>query len=43
MDFVSDRLVHLSFADAQAALSNIARSRLLWLLATSFPSVDTQR
>ena len=34
-----DCLVHLSFADAQAALSNIARSGAGWLLATSFPSV----
>ncbi|HBT22693.1 MAG TPA: hypothetical protein DEA68_08655, partial [Verrucomicrobiales bacterium] len=30
---------HLSFADARAALSNIARSGAGWLLATSFPSV----
>ena len=34
-----DCLVHLSFADAQAALSNTARSGAGWLLATSFPSV----
>ena len=34
-----DCIVHLSFADAQAALSNIARSGAGWLLATSFPSV----
>ena len=34
-----DCLVHLSFADAQAALSNIVRSGAGWLLATSFPSV----
>ena len=34
-----DCLVHLSFADAQAALSNIVRSGTGWLLATSFPSV----
>ncbi|MDP6679687.1 MAG: class I SAM-dependent methyltransferase [Verrucomicrobiota bacterium] len=34
-----DCLVHLSFADAQAALANIARSGAAWLLTTSFPGV----
>ena len=34
-----DCLVHLSFADAQAALANIARSGAKWLLTTSFPGV----
>ena len=34
-----DCLVHLSFADAQAALANIARSGAKWLLTTSFPDV----
>lgn len=34
-----DCLVHLSFADAQAALSNIARSGVRWLLTTSFPGI----
>ena len=34
-----DCLVHLSFADAQIALSNIARSEAKWLLTTSFPNV----
>ena len=32
-----DCLVHLSFADAASALSNIRRSRCRWLLATTFP------
>ena len=34
-----DCLVHLSFADAQAALANIARSGAKWLLTTNFPGV----
>ena len=34
-----DCLVHLSFADAQLALSNIARSEAKWFLTTSFPHV----
>ena len=34
-----DCLVHLSFADVQAALANIARSGAKWLLTTSFPGV----
>ncbi|MDP7049702.1 MAG: class I SAM-dependent methyltransferase [Verrucomicrobiota bacterium] len=34
-----DCLVHLSFADAQAALANAARSGAKWLLTTSFPGV----
>jgi len=34
-----DCLVHLSLADAQAALANIARSGAAWLLTTSFPGV----
>ena len=34
-----DCLVHLSFAAAQAALANIARSAAKWLLTTSFPGV----
>ena len=35
-----DCLVHLSFADAQAALANVARSGAKWLLTTSFPGVE---
>ena len=35
-----DCLVHLSFGDAQAALANVARSRVKWLLTTSFPGVE---
>ena len=35
-----DCLVHLSFADAQAALANIARSGAKWLLTTNFPGVE---
>ena len=34
-----DCLVHFSFADAQAALANIARSGAKWLLTTSSPGV----
>ena len=34
-----DCLVHLSFADAQGALANIARSGAKWLLTTSFLGV----
>ncbi|MEE2942796.1 MAG: class I SAM-dependent methyltransferase [Verrucomicrobiota bacterium] len=34
-----DCLVHLSFADAQLALSNVARSEAKWFLTTSFPHV----
>ena len=34
-----DCLVHLSFADAQLALSNIVRSDAKWLLTTNFPGV----
>jgi hypothetical protein len=32
-----DCLVHLSFADIDAALANIRRSKLTWLLTTTFP------
>jgi SAM-dependent methyltransferase len=35
-----DCLVHLSFGDAQAALANVARSGVKWLLTTSFPGVE---
>ena len=34
-----DCLVHLSFADAHAALANVARSGAKWLLTTSFSSI----
>ena len=34
-----DCLVHLSFADAHAALANVALSGAKWLLTTSFPRV----
>ena len=34
-----DCLVHLSFADARAALANIRRSSCTWLLTTTFPGV----
>lgn len=33
-----DALVHLSLADIGAALSNIARSPIAWLLTTTFPA-----
>jgi hypothetical protein len=32
-----DCLVHLSFEDARSALANIRRSRIRWLLTTTFP------
>jgi hypothetical protein len=32
-----DCLVHLSFEDARSALANIRRSRIGWLLTTTFP------
>ena len=35
-----DCLVHLSFADTQSALANIAGSGAKWLLTTNFPSVE---
>ena len=37
--FCRDCLVHLSFADAHAALANVALSGAKWLLTTSFPRV----
>lgn len=36
-----DCLVHLPLADAAAAVANIRRSGAMWLLATTFPAVET--
>lgn len=41
--FTRDCLVHLSYADGQAALANIARSGATWLVTTTFPGRDRNR
>jgi hypothetical protein len=38
--FCRDCLVHLSFADIRAALSNVVRSGILYFLTTTFPNGD---
>ena len=38
-----DCMVHLSFADATRALANVRRSRITWLLATTFPDEPANR
>lgn len=36
--FCRDCLVHLSFADIQKVLSNLAKSNITWLMTTTFPN-----